>query len=424
MGTSMPWERQDPLTQALYRVRMRGAFYSWTVASGRGAVAMPQIADTLSFHMVARGRAFLEVDGREPVRLGAGHLALVPRGIGHRVSTAPAAPLLGQADELPQTMLGDSFSILRVGDPGDEELLAVLCGVVAFDAPAVQDLLAVLPPIVQVDSARHPMMASLLALLAEELRDPRPGGDAVATRLADVLVIQTVRAWLWTSPRPPAGGWLPCATRASDRPSRRCTATPGTSGRWRAGGPGRDVALLVRGAVHRRRGHATHDLRGRLAHAPRPRDADRRVVGGGCRRGPGVQARRRRSAAPSPGSPGRRPAGSAAPRPERPALAATPRPWVLGGSVGAMATTADLLLDSLERVRETAHWVLDDTPEHLLATPPAPGAQHRRVAGLAPHPRCSTSRSPRSSATTRCGRRVAGASASPCRCRPTPTATA
>ncbi|HET7822407.1 MAG TPA: DinB family protein [Ornithinibacter sp.] len=39
-----------------------------------------------------------------------------------------------------------------------------------------------------------------------------------------------------------------------------------------------------------------------------------------------------------------------------------------------MASTADLLLDSLARVRETAHWVLDDTPEALLATPPAPGA--------------------------------------------------
>ena len=35
-----------------------------------------------------------------------------------------------------------------------------------------------------------------------------------------------------------------------------------------------------------------------------------------------------------------------------------------------MASTADLLLDSLARVRETAHWVLDDAPEPLLATPP------------------------------------------------------
>ena len=38
-----------------------------------------------------------------------------------------------------------------------------------------------------------------------------------------------------------------------------------------------------------------------------------------------------------------------------------------------MATTADLLRGLLGRVRETAHQVLDDTPEHLLATPPAPG---------------------------------------------------
>ena len=38
-----------------------------------------------------------------------------------------------------------------------------------------------------------------------------------------------------------------------------------------------------------------------------------------------------------------------------------------------MATTADLLIDSLDRVRETAHQVLDDTPDDALATPPAPG---------------------------------------------------
>src|SRR4051794_23324734 len=38
-----------------------------------------------------------------------------------------------------------------------------------------------------------------------------------------------------------------------------------------------------------------------------------------------------------------------------------------------MATTSDLLLDVLGRVRDAAHRVLDDTPEELLATPPAPG---------------------------------------------------
>lgn len=38
-----------------------------------------------------------------------------------------------------------------------------------------------------------------------------------------------------------------------------------------------------------------------------------------------------------------------------------------------MATTADLLLDSFGRVRETLHHVLDSTPEDSLGTPPAPG---------------------------------------------------
>jgi len=207
MSVTMPWDSVDALTTALYQVRMRGAFYSWTEASEEGSVEMPQFADTLSFHIVARGTAYLEVDGIDPVPLDAGWLALVPRGIGHRVSTSPAAPVIGRADLLPQTMLGDAFSVLRIGPEVADPPLAMLCGVVAFDSPAVHDMMAVLPPIVTVDSARHPVMAALLPLLAGELRAPRPGGDAVATRLADVLVVETVRAWL-ADEQSESSGWL------------------------------------------------------------------------------------------------------------------------------------------------------------------------------------------------------------------------
>lgn len=207
MSTPMPWEREDPLTEALYQLRMRGAFYSWTEASGDASVEMPQFAHTLTFHIVARGTAYLEVDGADPRPVEAGTLALVPRGIGHRISTGPGARLLGRADLLPQTMLGDAFSVMRLGPGGEEAPLAMLCGVVVFDSPAVHDMLSVLPPIVQVDSARHPVMGALLPLLVGELRVPRPGGEAIATRLADVLVVETVRAWLSDEPDA-ATGWL------------------------------------------------------------------------------------------------------------------------------------------------------------------------------------------------------------------------
>lgn len=207
MVTITPWQHDDPLTDALYELRMKGAFYSWTESAGEGAVAMPQFADTLSFHIIARGTVHLEVDGEEPVRLDAGTLALVPRGIGHRLSTTPGAPVLGYAHELPQTMLGEAFSLLRIGPDDVEAPLAMLCGIVAFDSAAVQEVLAVLPPIILVDSSRHPVMAALLPLLSRELRDRRPGGEAVATRLADVLVVETVRAWLADEPDA-AEGWL------------------------------------------------------------------------------------------------------------------------------------------------------------------------------------------------------------------------
>ncbi|MET0735968.1 MAG: AraC family transcriptional regulator [Microbacterium sp.] len=202
-----PWEQRDPLTDALYQVRMSGAFYSWTEASGDGALAMPQFPATLSFHIVARGTAYLEVDGHEPLALAAGHMALVPRGIGHRVSTRPGAPVLGFADELPQTMLGDHFSVLRLGPSDREATLALLCGIVAFDSPGAQQVLDVLPGVIHVDSADHPVMAALLPLLAGEVVAPRPGGEAVATRLADVLVVETVRAWLAADPEA-SRGWL------------------------------------------------------------------------------------------------------------------------------------------------------------------------------------------------------------------------
>ncbi len=46
-----------------------------------------------------------------------------------------------------------------------------------------------------------------LRLLAAEARQPRPGGEAVITRLADIIVIQALRAWIESDPAARTG-WL------------------------------------------------------------------------------------------------------------------------------------------------------------------------------------------------------------------------
>jgi AraC-like DNA-binding protein len=44
-------------------------------------------------------------------------------------------------------------------------------------------------------------------MLAAETRDPQPGGEAIITRLADVLVIQAIRGWIAADPAAQTG-WL------------------------------------------------------------------------------------------------------------------------------------------------------------------------------------------------------------------------
>ena len=49
-------------------------------------------------------------------------------------------------------------------------------------------------------------MQSTLRLMADEARELRPGGEAVITRLADILVIQAIRSWIASEAAPT--GWL------------------------------------------------------------------------------------------------------------------------------------------------------------------------------------------------------------------------
>src|SRR5215207_1691352 len=73
-------------------------------------------------------------------------------------------------------------------------------------ATAARTLVDILPPVIKV-AADAGRMQTTLALLAAEARDLQPGGEAVITRLADILVIQAIRAWLQTDPSARTG-WL------------------------------------------------------------------------------------------------------------------------------------------------------------------------------------------------------------------------
>lgn len=209
--TALPWEARDRLGETLHRLRMRGTFYCHATLAEPWALEMPVVPDSVSFHVLVSGSCRVEVegpDGAVALGLGAGDLALVPHGRGHVLRSGPHTGPAPRVDLLPQRYVSPHYTVLRHGGPGPGRTV-LLCGVVAFDEPAARALLALLPPVVHV-SASDPgptPVADTVRLMSAELADVRPGGEAIATRLADVLVVQAVRAWLGRDPAARTG-WL------------------------------------------------------------------------------------------------------------------------------------------------------------------------------------------------------------------------
>ncbi|PYF96739.1 AraC-type DNA-binding protein [Georgenia satyanarayanai] len=182
---------------------MRGTFYCRAQLTAPWALRMPAVADAVSFHVLTAGTCWVSVPGLAPVELRAGELALVPHGRGHDLLSAPGSAPPRRVERLPQDYLTEHYSVLRHGGGGPATQL--VCGVVGFDEPLAHELVRALPPVVLADGAST--VRDTVRLMAEELSHLRPGGEVVATRLADILVVQGIRGWL---ERDPAAreGWL------------------------------------------------------------------------------------------------------------------------------------------------------------------------------------------------------------------------
>lgn len=207
-----PWTPVDPLGEALHSLRMTGAFYCRSELSGAWGLEMPAFPGCLSFHVVTTGQCWLHVPGAEDRLVRPGDIALVPHGRGHLIRSSPRGPVAGRVDLLPQTMVSEHYSVLRLGDEsgqahdaGAEEpdepddATVLICGIVQFAHPSAHRLLDLLPSVLHVEAAQPDgggWLLPTLGLMADEAIALRPGGEAVITRLADILVIQAIRSWL------------------------------------------------------------------------------------------------------------------------------------------------------------------------------------------------------------------------------------
>ncbi len=186
---------------------MSGAFYCRSELSEPWGFTLPPLPSYLWFHVVTAGAARLETGAEQPLLLRAGELALVTHGAGHLLRSDGDAPAPGIL-ELEREEVSDRYEVLRHGGGGAPTRL--VCSAVRFEHPAARNLAAALPDVIRIRALSAPeleRMQATLSLMALECAQPRPGGEAVVTRLADILVIQAIRAWLDTDPQA-RRGWL------------------------------------------------------------------------------------------------------------------------------------------------------------------------------------------------------------------------
>jgi AraC-like DNA-binding protein len=197
----------DPLGRTLHLLRLCGTLYCRAELTAPWAVDMPALPGMLMFHVVTAGRGWIEVPGATPRPLLPGSLTLVPHGTGHRITSDPQLPAAALFD-IPVERVSEHYEVMRHGGGG--EPTQALCGVVRFDHLAGQRLIDSLPALVQIDSWSEDdasWLQSTLRFIAREAGALRPGGETVITRLADILVIQALRAWLDSAPEATTG-WL------------------------------------------------------------------------------------------------------------------------------------------------------------------------------------------------------------------------
>src|SRR5262245_47086382 len=179
----------DPVGEALHFLRMSGTFYCRSELSEPWALALPAMKNCLMLHVVTSGRSVLEIDGSLLCLLQPGALTLVPHGRGHVVASARGLKA-SKLFDIPREPLSERYETLTLGGGG--ERTTMICGVFQFDDPAAQQLIALLPEVITVNTwatSQAEWIHTTLQMMAAEALEMNPGGETVITRLADILFV-------------------------------------------------------------------------------------------------------------------------------------------------------------------------------------------------------------------------------------------
>jgi len=197
----------DLLSEVLSAISLRSVVICRCELKAPWGFRVPK-RDMTGFHVITAGRCRLEMsDPALDTTVECGDLLLFPHGHPHVMHDPPDAPTIPFQQALEENPL-DEHRVFRGGGSG--ELTSILCGEFILENRRVNPLLAAMPPLILIrgkEGAAAPWLQVTLDHLKVEVQMTNHGAEAVLTRLADVLLIQSLRAWFHSLDGAPPG-WL------------------------------------------------------------------------------------------------------------------------------------------------------------------------------------------------------------------------
>ena len=209
----------DVLSEVLKAVKLDGAlFYNaefsapWCFRSPASPTVAPYISPdsrhVIIYHLLTEGRGYAHVEGDgRPVPLNAGDIVIFPHGDPHIMGNGSPITPVDNEQEL-KRILSQGLKVSRLGGGG--EITKLICGYMACEPQLSQVFLGGLPPILRV-SIRNDVpgqwLENSIRYSVDDADASRPGGEAVLSKLSEVLFVETLRRYIALLPQEQTG-WL------------------------------------------------------------------------------------------------------------------------------------------------------------------------------------------------------------------------
>jgi AraC-like DNA-binding protein len=197
----------DVIAEVLESVHLTTAIFGRLELGAPWRLRIPA-RDYLSFYVVARGGAWLEIDEHagapasesdttKSIALSAGDAVLLPRMSAHvlrDVNRSDTPPQDFDYQGCPRVRAGH---VARLG--GDGPVTSLINGHFTLGSAHRNALIASLPAAIHLPagvSAASPQLSGVVSLILSENASPGPGSNIVLARLADLLLVHALRFWI------------------------------------------------------------------------------------------------------------------------------------------------------------------------------------------------------------------------------------